>query len=153
MRVAGVSRSGVGPAVYDQLFPVTRLNDALAEADFVVAALPDTPATHHLLSTDAFTAMRRCPLIFNVGRGNTLHESALLEALAQNQIRGAVLDVFDTEPLPQEHPYWQTPNISITPHIAAVSYPADIAKIFLTNLAKFRRSEPLDYLIDPTRGY
>lgn len=153
IRTTGVSRSGAALPGFDKVVPVTQLGDAVTDADYVVLVLPDTEATNKLIDADVFAAMGNQPLLFNVGRGSTIDHDALLEALRKGSVRGAVLDVFDNEPLPDDSPLWDEEGIVITPHVAAVSYPADIAKIFLSNLQKYEAGEPLDYVIDLSRGY
>ncbi len=153
MHVSGVSQTGTHTSEFDRVVPVPELNEIVADADYVVLALPDTAATYRLCNAETFAAMRNRPLVFNVGRGSTLDHSALLQALRERRVRGAVLDVFDIEPLPADDPLWDNPGIVITPHIAAVSYPKDIAAIFLNNLAKYKGGKPLDYPIDLSRGY
>ena len=154
LSVTGVSRSGsAAAAAFDHMVPAAELHAAVADADYIVLVLPDTAAAHHLFDHGVFAAMRRQPLLFNVGRGNSIDAAALLDALEHGILRGAVLDVFDSEPLAAEHPLWAAPGVTITPHIAAVSHPRDIARVFLNNLAKFEAGKPLEFVIDPVVGY
>ncbi len=153
LRVTGVSRSGAAVPGFDSVLPVNRLGEAVADADYVVLVLPDTAAANKLFDADVFSAMTRKPLLVNVGRGSSVDDAALLQALREERVRGAVLDVFDTEPLPADNPLWTQPGVVITPHVAAVSYPADIAQIFLRNLDKYKAGEPLDFVVDLSRGY
>ena len=92
-------------------------------------------------------------MLINVGRGGCLDHVALESALKNGSLRRAVLDVFPEEPLPKNSPLWTTPNLSITPHISAVSFPQDVAKIFQNNLQKFESGQPLDFVVDLTQGY
>ena len=140
-------------AGFDQVLSIQRLPEAVIAADYVVLVLPDTPAATNVLNRDVFSAMQAKPLLFNVGRGSTIETNALFAALREGAIRGAVLDVFATEPLPKHDPLWREPGVLITPHISAVSFPVDVAKIFLANLEKFKAGVTLDYEIDLTRGY
>ena len=153
IRVTGVSRSGAPVPAFERVMPVTQLGEAVTDADYVVLVLPDTAAAQHLINADVFACMNARPLLFNVGRGSTIDDTALLSALRDGKLRGAVLDVFDREPLPADSPLWNEPGVVITPHVAAVSFPADITGIFLGNLAKFEAGEPLDFVVDPVRGY
>ena len=153
LRVTGVSRSGTPVAGFERVLPVTGLSEAVADADYVVLVLPDTEATAGLINADVFAAMACKPLLFNVGRGNSLDDEALLQALSNGTVRGAVLDVFDEEPLPPAHPLWSAPAVTITPHVAAVSFPRDIARLFLANLKKYKAGQPLDFVLDLARGY
>ena len=88
-----------------------------------------------------------------VGRGNSIDESDLVVALTRGEIAGAVLDVFENEPLVTESPLWQLPNVFITPHMAATSFPEDIADIFIENYDRFQRKEPLQHVVDFELGY
>ncbi len=153
LRVTGVSRSGAAASAFECVMPVGQLGTAVAETDYVVLALPDTAAAKELFDTEVFATMQLRPLLLNVGRGASIGQDALLQALRAGKIRGAILDVFDSEPLPADSPLWNEPGVTITPHIAAVSYPADIAAVFLRNLEKYKSRQPLDYLIDLKRGY
>ena len=89
----------------------------------------------------------------NVGRGSALDEEALCAALHRGSLAGAVLDVFQQEPLPVDHPFWQTPNLLITSHSSAPSFPKDIARLFSENYRRYLAGEPLMYLVDFTKEY
>lgn len=123
------------------------------DLDYLVSTLPDTPATQGLLNQRILGAMKPDSLLINVGRGNVLDDAALLEAVSTGQIAGAVLDVFKTEPLPVDHPFWKLKGILITSHTAAISLPADIAPIFMENFQRFQFGVPLKYGVDFNRGY
>src|SRR5215510_5980709 len=92
-------------------------------------------------------------IVMNVGRGNAVDEPALVEALNQNKIAGAVLDVTAQEPLPEDHPFWKTPNLLLTFHTSAISYPEDITRVFIENYYLYLEGKPLKYQIDFGRGY
>jgi glyoxylate/hydroxypyruvate reductase A len=92
-------------------------------------------------------------VILNPGRGPLIDDTALLAALASGQIGHATLDVFRTEPLPQDSPLWDIPNLLITSHVAARSWPEDIAGIFLGNFRRYQQQQELEYLIDRGQGY
>ena len=153
MRVTGVSRSGRAKTEFDLVLPASRLREAVSNADYVVIALPDTADAASLFDADMFSAMAAQPLLVNVGRGSSVVDEALISALRTGRLRGAILDVFHTEPLPEDDPLWLEPGVVVTPHVAAVSYPSDIADIFLGNLEKYQGSRELDFLIDLERGY
>jgi phosphoglycerate dehydrogenase-like enzyme len=89
----------------------------------------------------------------NPGRGGVVDEAALAAALQEGRLAGAVLDVFETEPLPADHVFWCLPNVLITSHTAALSAPADIAPLFVDNYRRLLRGEPLQYRVDFERGY
>jgi phosphoglycerate dehydrogenase-like enzyme len=92
-------------------------------------------------------------IFVNVGRGSTVDESALVTALSKRQIAGAVLDVFEQEPLPQEHVFWKTPNLFITSHTSAPSLPKDLALLFIENYHRYSQNLPLLHLVNFERGY
>lgn len=153
LRVIGCNRSGDSAEGFERMFPVSRLDEFLPLADYLVSVLPATPETEGLLDTPAFAAMRRGCLLVNVGRGNVIDEAALSVALRQGEIAGAVLDVFRQEPLPVESPLWDTPGLTVTAHVAAKSHPPEIARIFIDNYNRYVSGEPLLYPIDFERGY
>ena len=153
LRVTGVSRAGKACPEFDRVVATAHLHQAVSDADYVVAVLPDTDAARHVLDSRAFDAMTARPMLINVGRGSSIHTQHLLQALREERVRAAVLDVFTTEPLPSHSPLWLEPRVSVTPHVAAVSYPRDIAAVFLANLERFRRGGELEYVVDLVRGY
>jgi phosphoglycerate dehydrogenase-like enzyme len=121
--------------------------------DYLINILPNTVATRKIVNADLLSALPPHALFINVGRGQAVDESALIEALEQNKIAGAVLDVFEQEPLPQEHPFWTTPNLLMTFHTAGPSFAEDIAKIFIENYKLFIEGKPLKYQVNFERGY
>jgi len=153
MRVTGYSRAGRAVEPFAAVYPGPDLQAFLAGLDFLVAALPDTPETTDLLDASAFEAMPDHCCLINVGRGNVVDEAALSSALGKGQLGAAVLDVFKQEPLPADHPFWSAPNLLLTAHVAARSYPEDIAGIFRANYRRYLVGAPLEYVVDPARGY
>ena len=157
MRVLGLSNSGIikGKAKenFEACFSVTELHSFLRDCDYVVSTLPDTTATTGLLNAKSFAAMKASAWLINIGRGNLIDETALLEAIRTNTIAGAVLDVFVEEPLPEAHPFWTEENIIVTPHISAPSFPEDVAQIFVDNYNRFVNKAPLQFQIDFAKGY
>ena len=122
MRVWGVTRSGQGDATHaEKMLPISQLEEALAHADYVVIAAPETKETRHLIGAAQIARMKPRARLINVGRGSLLDESALICALETGALSGAALDVTSVEPLPPESPLWKTPNLLITPHTSAVS--------------------------------
>ncbi len=144
--------SGHG-ALFDRIFGSDQLMEFVKGVDYLVSILPDTPATTHLLNASLFKAMKPEALFINVGRGNVVDEMALVTALRQKEIAGAVLDVFQEEPLPREHPFWETPGVIITSHTAALSFPEDIAPIFIENYRGFVAHARLNFQVDFDKGY
>lgn len=122
-------------------------------ADIVVALLPSTDATRNLLDRDVFARMRRGAALINVGRGDLVVEEDLLAALDEGQLRHAVLDVFRTEPLPAEHPFWTHPKITVTPHNSSATDPATALEQISENIRRALAGEPLLNLVDPAAGY
>ena len=153
MRVIGVSRSGRAVPGVARVWRLSGLARALGAADFVVLAVPLTPTTRGLVDARALAAMRSHAWLLNVARGPIVEEAALVRALAERRIGGAVLDVFDEEPLAPGHPLWALPNVVITPHISGPSTPEEIAPIFNQNLGRFLAGRQLRHVIDRRRGY
>jgi phosphoglycerate dehydrogenase-like enzyme len=156
MRVVGVRRNPAGGAAdVDELIGPDQLFDALPEADFVVDILPMTAATRHLFDRRAFAAMKPDAYFINVGRGGTVDEAALIEALRAGEIAGAGLDVFEEEPLPEDSPLWGLTNAIITSHYAGLTpeYDNRAFAIFIDNLGRYQRGEPLRNVVDKRLGY
>ncbi|KDM91986.1 D-2-hydroxyacid dehydrogenase [Photobacterium galatheae] len=153
MTIHGVNRSGEVPNDnFDQVTPIDRLTDALSQADIVVSILPATHQTDDLLNAESLNHCRDV-LLFNVGRGNAVCEPGLIQALDSGAVAHAFLDVFKQEPLPAAHPFWQHPRITVTPHIAAESFPEQVMEIFKTNYLRYVEGKPLQFQIDFERGY
>lgn len=153
MHTSGYSRTSSPRASIDQMFGPDQLLEFARDLDYLISVLPDTPHTTHLLDTAVFNAMKPDAVFINVGRGNVVDESALVEALRRKKIAGAVLDVFQQEPLPKTHPFWETAGLIITSHTAALSYPEDIAPLFIDNYHRFAAGDSLKYQVDFARGY
>jgi phosphoglycerate dehydrogenase-like enzyme len=132
------------------LWPVDRLDDLLAESDFVVIAAPHTPATEKLFCRSKFETMRRSAILVNIGRGAIVDLADLTAALEEGLIAGAALDVCGIEPLPADHKLWQMPNVIITPHVAAFSerIPERHLELTLENIGRFARGEPVHNVVD-----
>lgn len=125
----------------------------LATSDFLVNLLPLTPETQGVLGAETFARMKRGAGIVSVGRGGHLVEADLLDALASGQVSHAVLDVFETEPLPAGHPFWKHPQITVMPHVAAITDPVSGAARIAQNIARFRSGEPVEGLVSFEAGY
>ncbi|HEY7982978.1 MAG TPA: D-2-hydroxyacid dehydrogenase [Ktedonobacterales bacterium] len=154
----GYTLPGVGdpdgtlPARY---YAPEELRALLAESDVVVAALPLTDATRHLLDGAAFAAMKPTALLVNIARGDICDEAALVHALTHGQIAAALLDVFHDEPLPPTSPLWALPNVILTPHTSGFTphYEERAAAIFTENLRRYLAGEALLAVVEPARGY
>ncbi len=153
LRVIGFNTRGEDLSGFERVHTRAALDGFLAGSDYVVGILPDVLGTTDLLDAAAFARMKSAALLINVGRGNLIDESALADALAAGAIAGAVLDVLRVEPLPSDSPLWTAPNLTITGHVAAVSRPADIVRVFAANYRRFVEGGELEYVIDPGRGY
>ncbi|WP_297476200.1 D-2-hydroxyacid dehydrogenase [uncultured Photobacterium sp.] len=151
--IIGINRSGIAASAnFQQTYAITDLNTSLTQADYVISILPATADTDDLFDQDSFSHCKNA-LFFNVGRGNAVNEQALIMALEQQYIAHAFIDVFKTEPLIPNHPFWIHPKITITPHIAAESFPEQVFTIFKANYFRFQKQQKLNYLIDFKRGY
>jgi phosphoglycerate dehydrogenase-like enzyme len=153
MQVIGVTRSGRGSTAAVRVYRAGALRTALGRADFVVLTLPLSEETRGLLGAAELAAMKPTAWLLNLARGPIVEEAALLDALRARRIGGAVLDVFDTEPLPAEHPFWGLDNVVVTPHISGPSTPREIGPIFNDNLRRYAARRPLRHVVDRARGY
>jgi len=153
MEVWGYKRTFEAVAEVDRVFTDKDFSEFLAFPDFMVITLPSTPYTFHLFDENAFKAMKKTAVLINVGRGSVVSEQALVRALDAREIGGAVLDVFEKEPLTKASPLWTNPHVLITPHISALSFPEDIVNIFAENYRRFISDQPLLHVIDFNQGY
>jgi len=153
VRCTGLNSSGRSHPAFQQVFAPDELTEFLQDADYVLGLLPDLPSTTGLLNARAFESMKKDALLINVGRGNLIVEDDLVHALKTQKIAGAVLDVFQQEPLPADSALWSAPDLTITGHIAAVSRPDDIAGLFLQNYERYCSGQALLHTIDFDRGY
>lgn len=177
-RAAVVGTGSIGRAIADRLtrldvavalvgrtpsddadFGVIRSSDDLVEiaeeVDLLVLAVPLTPATTALVGAEVLRALGPHGFVVNVGRGPTVVESDLVEALRADIIAGAALDVFDVEPLPSGSPLWSMPNVLVSPHMSGdyVGFESDMMTVFTENLTRWQRGEPLHNVVDPALGY
>lgn len=153
MKVYGVNRSGGKADYYDTVFPVSRIDEALKEADYIILAVPSTPESKGLIDIKCLEKMKREAVLCNIARGAVIVEKDLVEALDRGLIRKAILDVFEKEPLPQESPLWHHPRAVITPHIAGVSDVELIADEFVQNYKRYLNGETLMNIVDKDRQY
>jgi phosphoglycerate dehydrogenase-like enzyme len=156
MNTIGVSRSGRKVEHFDKNYKISELNQALAQADFVISVLPSTGETKDIFQYDQFKAMPNHTVFLNMGRGDAVLEEDLLKAIQEGEIEHAVLDVVKEEPLPKGHPFWTEENMTLTPHISGISpeYNNRALDIFEKNLQVYRKNGN-NYInrIDLTRGY
>jgi phosphoglycerate dehydrogenase-like enzyme len=127
----------------------------LPRCDVVVLCAPLTRETRHLIDRKALEAMKPTAYFVNVGRGATVDEAALADALRRRRIAGAAIDVFAEEPPPAGHPFYGLDNVIVSPHVSGFlpSYDDRCAELFAENLRRFLGSEPLLNLVDRTHGY
>jgi phosphoglycerate dehydrogenase-like enzyme len=153
VRAIGVSRRGADVPEADEVLTVDRLDEALPVADFLVLAAPLTEESRGLIDGRRLGLLPRSAWLVNVARGGLVRESALIDALRAGQLGGAVLDVFEREPLPPESLLWKLDNVYVTPHVAG---PDDVpvnAGYFLENYRRFKAGQPLAGVVDLDRGY
>ena len=155
MRVVAVKQTTSIEPFVDQLFTLDHLPAALSCADYIIVTLPLTPQTKKLFNRKTFDMMKENAFFINVSRGDIVEEADLVEALTTKRIRGASLDVFTTEPLPEDSPLWDVPNLFITPHHSAISpmYLDRSLKIFRNNLQIFPQRIGMLNVVDKQRGY
>jgi phosphoglycerate dehydrogenase-like enzyme len=157
MRVTGVRKRPSLPVPFgvDRILGADQLSEGLREADAIILALPRTEETRALIGRRELEQMKPTALVVNIARGRLVDEEALAEALEAGRIAGAGLDAFHHEPLPPDHRFWRLPNLLITPHTAAFTgdYWTPVVDLFLENLARFRRGDPVLNLVDKSLGY
>ncbi len=138
-----------------QVFSSDQKHELLAQSDYVVAAAPLTPESRGMIASPEFEVMKPTAVLINIGRGPVVDEAALVRALERQRIRGAALDVFDTEPLPAGHPFYRLDNVLLSPHAAdhTPDWKERTMHLFLENFERFRRGEPLLNVVDKKLGY
>ena len=138
-----------------QEFGDPTIDEVLGQSDYVVMCTPLTPGTYRMMSRERFASMKPSAIFINVGRGATVDEDALIDALIHDRIRGAALDVFESEPLPPDHPFWRLDNVLLSPHTA--DHTADsherAMRYFIENLRRFQAGESLDNVVDKAEQY
>lgn len=156
MTVTGVRANPAPHPHCAQVIGVEQLDSALRETRFLVLACPLTAATRGLIDRRRLDLLPDCAGIVNIGRGELIDQAALCDRLDAGRLSGAVLDVFDPEPIPPGHRLWHTPNVIISPHTSAddpATYNATSLDIFLSNLRAWRDRQPLPNRFDIARGY
>ncbi|BBI32623.1 D-2-hydroxyacid dehydrogenase [Cohnella abietis] len=139
MRTIGVRRSSLPSSNVEKMYGIDQLKEVLSQSDVVVNVLPYTEETHHLFDKERLGWIRPGALFFNMGRGPSVDTDALIQALENGSLAGAGLDVFETEPLPADHPLWKLDNVIITPHIGGWTdnYKQRVADILMDNLKAY----------------
>jgi phosphoglycerate dehydrogenase-like enzyme len=139
----------------DQLYGGEGLAEMLSQCDYIAVCLPLTDQTRGLIADAEFAVMKKDAVLINVGRGPTIDERALIKALSENRIRGAALDVFDREPLPDTHPFYSMENVLLSPHCAdhTSDWLDNASRFFLAQLERFRSGQHLLNIVDKRLGY
>ncbi|MBX2822766.1 MAG: D-2-hydroxyacid dehydrogenase [Rhodothermaceae bacterium] len=153
MTVLGLSRSGAPTPNVDRTYPTSEILPFVPPLDYLVCVLPNTDETRHIVNEQVIQRMKSSAVLINVGRGATVDEQAVSKALKNGELRAAVLDVFEEEPLDASSPLWGLKNAYITPHNSATTPPRGIVNIFCENYHRYRQGKPLKYIIDLDRGY
>ncbi len=154
--VLGVKRTVTDmPEYVDKLYSLDDIDEVLKQSDYIVLALPNTPKTQGIISEEKLKKMKPNAFLVNIGRGALIDQDALIKALKENWIGGAGLDVTTPEPLPEESPLWELPNVILTPHTSGSS-PSNMIRrftMFNHNLKLYLENKPLENIVDFTEGY
>lgn len=155
MRVIGTRANPKPTLNVDETYASDDLSSLLPEADFIAVCAPLLASTRGLINESLFTAMKPGVVLADVSRGGIVSADALMEALHSRHVKGAILDVFETEPLPPRHSIWTTPNVVISPHCSSVFKGWELASMdmFIENLNNWIKGTPLNNLVDPISGY
>lgn len=157
MRISAIRRSAPAtpPSGIDEVFGPDRVRDVVEKGDVVVLAVPHTPETKQIIGRRELERMKPGALLINIARGKLIDDAAVVEALKEGRLGGAALDVFTREPLEAESPYWDLPNVIITPHTSGAmqDYWTPLVGLFSDNLRRFERGEPLRNVVDKVAGY
>jgi phosphoglycerate dehydrogenase-like enzyme len=139
----------------DEVYGPERRLEMLSRCDYIAVTLPWTEQTRGLIAEAEFAVMKKNAVVINVGRGPVIDEPAMIKALSENRIRGAALDVFDQEPLPQGHPFYSFENVLLSPHCAdhTPDWHDNAMRFFLWQLERFRTGQELLNVVDKRRGY
>ena len=153
MSVHGFTRESESCADVDVYFHDPAILKFTEGLDYLICVLPRTNDTNKIVNARLFDALPSRVVFINVGRGNAVDESALVTALNEGKIAAVILDVTEKEPLPDDHPFWNTPNLLLSFHTSAISYPENITKLFVENYYLYIEGKPLKYQVDFEKGY
>ncbi len=156
MRVIGVRKNpGQTADCVDRLYPPDMLDEILPSVDYLVVAAPATEETRGMLGKAQFARMKKSAFLVNIARGDIIDQEALVDALNNERIAGAALDVFVPDPLPDGHPLFSTKNLVITPHVSGISPMLwrRIMDIWIENIHRFLAGQPLINQVDKQKGY
>lgn len=159
MRVLAVKRR-VSPSdgkdpLAEQIYPTERRAEMIARSDYIVVAAPLTSETRGMIGEAEFAVMKPTAVVINIGRGPVIDETAMMSALSSGRIKGAALDVFDHEPLPDGHPFYKLENVLLSPHCAdhTPDWLEQAMQFFIAQFGRFRRAEPLFNVVEKKLGY
>lgn len=156
-KITGLSRSGTGEDGFDEVLPISELDQVLPRTRNLIMALPGTAETRRILNRERIALLPRGAFVVNVGRGTAIEQEPLVEALNAGLLGGAALDVMDPEPLPKDHPLWSARNLILTPHVSGnmtLGYTCDQnVEMFCADLQNYAAGRPLSQLVDRARGY
>ncbi|WP_017728939.1 D-2-hydroxyacid dehydrogenase [Halalkalibacterium ligniniphilum] len=156
MKVIGLNSTGAPVEWVDHMVTINTVDSLLADSDYVVSVLPLTKQTNGFMSYRRFEKMKPSSVFINIGRGKTVKQEELVQVLKQGIISHAILDVFEKEPLPEDHPFWTMENVTVTPHISGISaqYQPRAFEIFRHNLSVYLKGNgTLMNRIDLDKGY
>jgi len=155
MRVIGSRRTGGSVPGIERVYPAAQSDEVVAAADFLLLLLPATRETRGFMNAARLKLMKPGAYLLNFGRGDLIVDQDLVDAVKAGTIAGAVLDVFRTEPLPAEHPFWLTPGITVLPHIGGLHPERDriVAELWVENLRRFLDGRDLLETVDRALGY
>ena len=155
--IIGVSRTGNPVPEFDKVVPISEIDSVISDVDLLVMCLPGTSETENILSKELIDKMPNTAFVINVGRGSAVDEDALIEALENEKLAGATLDVLREEPLPSDSPLWNVKNLIITPHISGqetTQWTRDNSyNMFCEDLENYFEGRPLVHLADISKGY
>jgi phosphoglycerate dehydrogenase-like enzyme len=155
MKVLAVDPRDIDSEYVDEAWPISRIGDLAEASDWLVVTAPFAPGSKHTVGENVFSRMRPHARLIVVSRGGVVEENSLLKALQSGAIAGAALDVFETEPLAKDSPFWDLPNVLISPHVSAETAETFSRRreIFRGNLRRYFDGEPLAYEVDKHAGY
>jgi phosphoglycerate dehydrogenase-like enzyme len=150
-----VSKQPKEDSLVNEFYGFEQHLEMLARCDYLVVALPLTDQTRGFIADGEFAVMKNNAVMINLGRGPTIDERAMIRALSEKRIRGAALDVYDQEPLPEGHPFYSMENVLLSPHCAdhTPDWLDNAMRFFLTQLERFRQAQPLVNIVNKNLGY
>ena len=153
MSVRGYTRGSESCPDVNAYYHGSHLLDFADGLDYLIAILPNTRETVRIVDAAVLARLPAGAVFINVGRGSTVDDNALVDALQNGKLGAAILDVFEQEPLPTGHPFWKTPNLLMTFHTSAPSIPADLARLFIENYRRYATGQTPLYTVNFERGY